>query len=201
MVHSCNVSFPKRKKKQVAWVLEEQKRNRFFVDGKQISTKETATRIVLVDDIFCAMTRQVQYMAIHCTPKVKELNLCTTCKLCQVFVHKLGQLMHMGKGTQRQNFQFLFFTDSYGRFNEETRVENRLKKYRGITKLRHFLWHAFTCVFMTRHDFDRGFLHFAAADVVYLFAWAAPIEFFHFWCAVYCHVLDLTSHGTKYIVH
>ena len=24
---------------------------------------------------------------------------------------------------------------------------------------------------------------------------------FSFWCAVYCHVLDLTSHGTKYIVH
>ena len=30
---------------------------------------------------------------------------------------------------------------------------------------------------MTRHDFDRGFLHFAAADVVYLFAWAAPYYF------------------------
>ena len=28
--------------------------------------------------------------------------------------------------------------DSYGGFNEETSVENRLKKYRGITKLRHF---------------------------------------------------------------
>ena len=27
---------------------------------------------------------------------------------------------------------------------------------------------------MTRHDFDHGFLHFAAAEVVYLFAWAAP---------------------------
>ena len=72
-------------------------------------------------------------------------------------------------------FIFCFFTDSYGGFNEETSVENRLKKYRGITKLRHFLWHAFTSIFMTRHDFDRGFLHFAAADVVYLFAWAAPI--------------------------
>ena len=47
----------------------------------------------------------------------------------------MGRLM--GKGTQRQNFQILFFTDSYGGFNEETSVENRLKKYRGITKLRH----------------------------------------------------------------
>ena len=33
--------------------------NRFFVDGKQINTRETAARIVLVDDIFRAMTRQV----------------------------------------------------------------------------------------------------------------------------------------------
>ena len=73
----------------------------------------------------------------------------------------------MGKGTQRQNFQFLFSTNSYGGFHEETSVENRLKKYWGITKLRHFLWNAFTCKFMTRHDFDRGFLHFVAADVVY----------------------------------
>ena len=39
--------------------------------------KEAAARIVLVNDIFRAMTRQVQYMAIHCTPKMKELNLCT----------------------------------------------------------------------------------------------------------------------------
>ena len=30
-------------------------------------TRETAARIVLEDDIFRAMTRQVQYMAIHCT--------------------------------------------------------------------------------------------------------------------------------------
>ena len=52
-------------------------------------------------------------------------------------IDDMGRLM--GKGTQRQNFQFLFFTDSYGGFNEETSVENRLKKYRGITKLRHFL--------------------------------------------------------------
>ena len=43
--------------------------NRFFVDGKHINTRETAARIVFVDDIFRAMTRQVQYMAIHCTPK------------------------------------------------------------------------------------------------------------------------------------
>ena len=43
--------------------------NRFFVDGKQIKTRETAARIVLEDDIFRAMTRQVQYMAIHCTLK------------------------------------------------------------------------------------------------------------------------------------
>ena len=50
---------------------------RFFVDGKQIKTRETAARIVLEDDIFRAMTLQVQYMAIHCTPKMKELNLCT----------------------------------------------------------------------------------------------------------------------------
>ena len=43
--------------------------NRFFVDGIQIKTRETAARIVLEDDIFRAMTRQVQYMAIHCTLK------------------------------------------------------------------------------------------------------------------------------------
>ena len=47
------------------------------MDGKQIKTRETAARIVLEDDIFRAMTLQVQYMAIHCTPKMKELNLCT----------------------------------------------------------------------------------------------------------------------------
>ena len=47
------------------------------MDGKQINTRETAARIVLVDDIFRAMTRQVQYMAIHCSPKMKELNLST----------------------------------------------------------------------------------------------------------------------------
>ena len=51
--------------------------NRFFVDGKHINTRETAARIVFVDDIFRAVTRQVQYMAIHCTPKMNELNLCT----------------------------------------------------------------------------------------------------------------------------
>ena len=84
----------------------------------------------------------------------------------------MGRLM--GKGTQRQLFNFCFFTDSYGGFNEEISVDNRFKKYWGITKLRHYLWHTFTCIFMTHHDFDRGFLHFAAADVVYLFAWAAP---------------------------
>ena len=37
-----------------------------------------------------------------------------------------------------QIFSFCFFTDSYNGFNEETSVENRLKKYWGITKLRHF---------------------------------------------------------------
>ena len=42
-----------------------------------VNRRETAARIVLVDDILRAMTRQVQYMAIHCTPKMKELNLCT----------------------------------------------------------------------------------------------------------------------------
>ena len=42
---------------------------RFFVDGKQINTRETAARIVFMDDIFRTMTHQVQYMAIHCTPK------------------------------------------------------------------------------------------------------------------------------------
>ena len=46
-------------------------------EGKQINTRETAVRIVLVYDIFRAMTRQVQYMTIQCTPKMKELNLCT----------------------------------------------------------------------------------------------------------------------------
>ena len=75
-----------------------------------------------------------------------------------------------------QSFSFCFFTDPYGGFKEETSVENRLKKYWGIAKLRHFLWHAFTCICMTRHDFDRGFLYFAAGDVVYLFAWAAPYD-------------------------
>ena len=35
-------------------------------------TKETAARIVLEDDIFRAMTHQVQYMAIHCTLKWKN---------------------------------------------------------------------------------------------------------------------------------
>ena len=70
---------------------------------------------------------------------------------------------------------FVFFTDSYVGFNEESSIENRLKKYWVITKLRRCLWHAFTCICMTRHDFNRGFLHFAAADVVYLFAWAAPM--------------------------
>ena len=39
------------------------------MDGKHINTRETAARIVFVDDIFRAMTHQVQYMAIHCTPK------------------------------------------------------------------------------------------------------------------------------------
>ena len=38
----------------------------------QIRTKETAARIVLEDDIFRAMTHQVQYMAIHCTLKWKN---------------------------------------------------------------------------------------------------------------------------------
>ena len=73
-------------------------------------------------------------------------------------------------------FNFWFFNDSYGGFSEEASVENRLKKYWSITKLRHFLWHAFICIFMTRHDFDRGFLHIAAAGVVYLFVWAAPFK-------------------------
>ena len=41
------------------------------------NTRETAARIVLVDDIFRAMTRQVRYMAMHCTPKTKELKSCT----------------------------------------------------------------------------------------------------------------------------
>ena len=47
-------------------------------------------------------------------------------------------------------FNFCFFKDSYRGFHEETSVENRLKKDWGISKLRHFLWHAFTCIFMTR---------------------------------------------------
>ena len=37
--------------------------NRFFVDGKHINTRETAARIVL-DDIFRAMTRQVQVQVL-----------------------------------------------------------------------------------------------------------------------------------------
>ena len=45
------------------------------MDGKQVKTNETAARIVLVDDIFRAMTHQVQYMAVHCTTRMKEFNL------------------------------------------------------------------------------------------------------------------------------
>ena len=48
-----------------------------FISDSFVNTRETAARIVLEDDIFRAMTLQVQYMAIHCTPKMKELNLCT----------------------------------------------------------------------------------------------------------------------------
>ena len=42
------------------------------------NTRETAARIVLVNELFRAITRQVEYMAMHCTPKMKELNLSTT---------------------------------------------------------------------------------------------------------------------------
>ena len=35
----------------------------------KLKTRETAARIVLEDDIFRAMSRQVQYMAIHCSLK------------------------------------------------------------------------------------------------------------------------------------
>ena len=40
--------------------------------NRQTKTRETAARIVLEDDIFRAMTHQVQYMAIHCTLKWKN---------------------------------------------------------------------------------------------------------------------------------
>ena len=37
------------------------------MDGKEINTRETAARIVLVDDIFRAMTRSVQVLSSVCT--------------------------------------------------------------------------------------------------------------------------------------
>ena len=73
------------------------------------------------------------------------------------------------------NFIFwLFFTDSHGGFERRNQRRKPVEKYWVSTKLRHFLWHVFTCIFMTRLNFDSGFLHFAAADVVYLFSWATP---------------------------
>ena len=60
------------------------------MDGKQIKTNETAARIVLVDDIFRAMTHQVQYMAVHCTTTMKEFNLGTNTR----------QTLHIKNGTQ-----------------------------------------------------------------------------------------------------
>ena len=42
-----------------------------------LNSSETAARIVLKDDLFRAMTHQVQYIAIHCATRMKELNLCT----------------------------------------------------------------------------------------------------------------------------
>ena len=67
------------------------------------------------------------------------------CKMLRAFQkNNLGQLM--GKGTQHPNFLFCFFTHSYGESNEETSVEDRLKTYWVITKLRHFLWHVCACI-------------------------------------------------------
>ena len=54
----------------LAWGTEICSRS-WMVESKQLE------KHILLDDIFRAMTRQVQYMAIHCTPKMKELNLCT----------------------------------------------------------------------------------------------------------------------------
>ena len=42
---------------------------------------------------------------------------------------------------------------------------------------------------MTRHDFDRGFLYFVAAVVVYLFVWATPI------CIVACVTIGSFLHA------
>ena len=61
-----------------------------------INTRETAARIVFVDDISRAMTRQVQYVAIHCTPKnertqyiVHKNNSCRCFPgVCMFTVHK-----------------------------------------------------------------------------------------------------------------
>ena len=78
--------------------------------------------------------------------------------------HELGRLM--GKCS-------IFFTDPYGGLNEETSVENRLKKYWVVTNLRHILWHALTCVIMTCHNFDCSFLHFVAVALWASFTWAA----------------------------
>ena len=52
-------------------------RNRERKREGEIKTSETVARIVLVDYIFRAMTHQVQYMAIHCTTRMQELNFCT----------------------------------------------------------------------------------------------------------------------------
>ena len=42
-----------------------------------LKTRKTTARFVLVDDKFGALTRLVQGMQIHCTPKMKKTQLCT----------------------------------------------------------------------------------------------------------------------------
>ena len=60
------------------WTLEQsqvEKLNKKLLLTSSKTMSETAARIVLVDDIIRAMTRQVQYMATHCTPRMKRTQL------------------------------------------------------------------------------------------------------------------------------
>ena len=49
----------------------------FVVVTYFLKTRKTTARFVLVDDKFGALTRLVQGMQIHCTPKMKKTQLCT----------------------------------------------------------------------------------------------------------------------------
>ena len=86
----------------------------------------------------------------------------------------LGRLMGKGTRAQRQNFQFLFFHGFLWRIYRRSLRRKPLEKILRHHKVTALFVTRFTSIIMTRHDFDRGFLHFAAVDVVYLFAWAAP---------------------------